>query len=141
MAFSSHPKLLPTMTGSVENPRAWRSSKLSSENSSEGMTCLYTKIFRRPFKFLTKIAISWEINVTNTTIFLQIITAPTLQNWFSITWWYFNLETKPVIQRCEFYSSQYWEENMRTWLSALYSLQLYCKKCSSLLRSLVIVTD
>ena len=58
--------------------------------------------------------------MTNTTIFLQIITAPTLQNWFSITWWYFNLEAKPVIQRCEFCSSQYWEENMRTWLSALF---------------------
>ena len=61
----------------------------------------------------TKMALSWEINVKNTTIFLQIITAPTLR-------WYFNLETKPVIQRCEFYSSQYWEENMRTWLSALF---------------------
>ena len=115
------------MMGSVENPRAWSSSKLSSENCLEGTTCLYTEIFGQPFQFLTKIAISWEINVTNTTIFLQIITAPTLQNWFSITWWYFNLETKPVIQRCEFYSSQYWEENMCTWLSALFPLTVLQK--------------
>ena len=56
----------------------------------------------------------------NTTIFLQIITAPTLR-------WYFNLETKPVIQRCEFYSSQYWEETCAR-DCRYYSVQQYCKK-------------